>query len=38
MFTISKISEISFDELKQMDFCDITTNAYDKTIEKADED
>ena len=21
----------------QFDFCDITTNAYDKTIEKADE-
>lgn len=38
LFTTSKINEISFDELKKVDACGITSNAYDTTIKKAEED
>ena len=38
LFTIFKTNEISFDELKKVDACGITDNAYDITIKKAEED
>lgn len=38
LFTISHIDEISLAELKKMDTCGITQNAYEQTLNKAEND
>lgn len=38
LYTISKINEVSFEELQKMDACGITQDGYSKTIQKADND
>lgn len=38
LYTLTKIYEVSFEELQKMDSCGITENAYSKTRYKADSD
>ena len=38
LYSLSKINEVSIEELQKMDACGITENAYSKVISKADND